>query len=129
MKKNLTSIPYPGGKGKRNNGFHGSLRRSWNDRGSRGNVIDDNLVLSFNFKFLVNILLVGGSILYGWFSLQERITSLEKEVLEAHNEIRNLLSKHQLEESAQLEELESKLKFYEKELNINPLSWRKRKKK
>ena len=35
----------------------------------------------------------------------------------------------ELEESAQLEELENKLKFYEKELNINPLSWRKRKKK
>jgi|TARA_R100001463_G_scaffold2576_3_gene10775 hypothetical protein len=98
-------------------------------RSYRGNVIDDNLVLSFNFKFLVNILLVGGSILYGWFSLQERITSLEKEVLEANDEIRNLMAKHQLEESAQLEELESKLKFYEKELNINPLSWRKRKKK
>jgi len=98
-------------------------------RSYRGNVIDDNLVLSFNFKFLVNILLVGGSILYGWFSLQERITSLEKEVLEANDEIRNLMAKHQLEESAQLEELESKLKFYEKELNINPLSRRKRKKK
>ena len=98
-------------------------------RSYRGNVIDDNLVLSFNFKFLVNLLLVGGSILYGWFSLQERITNLEKEVLEAHNEIRNLLAKHQLEESAQLEELEDKLKFYEKKLNINPLSWKKRKKK
>ena len=98
-------------------------------RSYRGNVIDDNLVLSFNFKFLVNILLVGGSILYGWFSLQERITSLEKEVLEANDEIRNLMAKHQLEESAQLEELEDKLKFYEKELNINPLSWKKRKKK
>jgi len=98
-------------------------------RSYRSNVIDDNLILSFNFKFLVNILLVGGSILYGWFSLQERITSLEKEVLEANDEIRNLMAKHQLEESAQLEELESKLKFYEKELNINPLSWRKRKKK
>ena len=96
-------------------------------RSYRSNVIDDNLVLSF--KFLVNVLLVGGSILYGWFSLQERITNLEKEVLEAHNEIRNLLSKHQLEESAQLEKLEDKLKFYEKELNINPLSWKKRKKK
>ena len=98
-------------------------------RSYRRNFIDDKLVLSFNFKFLGNVLLGGGSILYGWFSLQERITNLEKEVLEAHNEIRNLLAKHQLEESAQLEELEDKLKFYEKELNINPLSWKKRKKK
>ena len=92
-------------------------------RSYRTNVIDDNLVLSFNFKFLVNILLIGGSILYGWFSLQERITNLEEEVLEANNEILNLLAKHELEETAQLEELENKLKFYEKEFNINPLSW------
>ena len=98
-------------------------------RSYRSNVIDDNLILSFNFKFLANVFIVGGSILYAWFSLQERITNLEKEVLEANDEIRNLMAKHQLEESAQLEELESKLKFYEKELNINPLSWRKRKKK
>jgi hypothetical protein len=98
-------------------------------RSYRSNVIDDNLILSFNFKFLANVFIVGGSILYAWFSLQERITSLEKEVLEANDEIRNLMAKHQLEESAQLEELEDKLKFYEKELNINPLSWRKRKKK
>ena len=88
-------------------------------RSYRGNVIDDNLVLSFNFKFLVNILLVGGSILYGWFSLQERITSLEKEVLEANDEIRNLMAKHQLEESAQLEELESKFPKKGDKINKN----------
>jgi hypothetical protein len=98
-------------------------------RSYRTNVIDDNLVLSFNFKFLVNILLIGGSILYGWFNLQERITNLEEEVLEANNEILNLLAKHELEETAQLEELENKLKFYEKEFNINPLSWGKNRKK
>ena len=78
---------------------------------------------------MVNCLIVGGTILYGWFNLQERIEKLEEEILEANNEIRSLFAKHQLEESAQLEELENKLKFYEKELNINPLSWRKRKKK
>ena len=98
-------------------------------RSYRTNVIDDNLVLSFNFKFLVNCLFIGGAALYGWFSLQERIAKLEEEVLEAHAEIRSLMDKHQLEESAQLAELEEKLKFYEKELNINPLSWGKRKKK
>ena len=98
-------------------------------RSYRSNVIDDNLVLSFNFKFLVNCLIAGGAILYGWFSLQERIEKLEEEVLEANNEILNLLAKHELEETAQLEELENKLKFYEKEFNINPLSWGKNRKK
>lgn len=100
-------------------------------RSYRTNVIDDNLVLSFNFKFLVNILLIGGTIVYGWFSLQERIKNLEHEMVAANQEIRNLFDKHKLEETKSREQLEEKLSFYEKELqiNLNPMSWGKRKKK
>jgi len=100
-------------------------------RSYRTNVIDDNLVLSFNFKFLVNILLIGGTIVYGWFSLQERIKNLEHEMVAANQEIRSLFDKHKLEETKSREQLEEKLSFYEKELqiNLNPMSWGKRKKK
>ena len=89
----------------------------------------DSYAITINFKWLLQVCSLIGGLIYGFIEIENRITTLEKEVLEAHNEIRNLLAKHQLEESAQLEELENKLKFYEKELNINPLSWRKRKKK
>ncbi len=100
-------------------------------RSYRTNVIDDNLVLSFNFKFLVNILLIGGTILYGWFSLQERIKTLEDDLINANTDIRNLLAKHELEERTEREQLAEKVAFYEKELqiNLNPMSWGKRKKK
>ena len=100
-------------------------------RSYRTNVIDDNLVLSFNFKFLVNILLIGGTILYGWFSLQERIKTLEDNLINANTDIRNLLAKHELEERTEREQLAEKVAFYEKELqiNLNPMSWGKRKKK
>ena len=47
----------------------------------------------------------------------------------ADSEIEELLAKHEAEESAKRAELEAQLKFYEKEFNINPLSWGKRKKK
>jgi len=53
----------------------------------------------------------------------------KKKYLDAHTEIRLLIDKHKLEEDTQLADMENKLKFYEKEFNINPLSWRKRKKK
>ena len=95
----------------------------------RTGIIDDNAYITINWKLLVQLGVFIFGIGYTWMDLQGRISSLEEEVVEAHAEIRMLVSKHQLEESAQLEELESKLKFYEKELNINPLSWRKRKKK
>ena len=95
----------------------------------RTGIIDDNAYITINWKLLVQFGVLVFSLGYTWMDLQGRIASLEEEVLDAHVEIKLLVSKHQLEESIQLEEMESKLKFYEKELNINPLSWRKRKKK
>ena len=89
----------------------------------------DSYAITINFKWLLQVCALIGGLLYAFWEIENRITTLEKEVLEANDEIRNLMAKHELEESAQLEELEKKLKFYEKELNINPLSWRKRNKK
>ena len=98
-------------------------------RSYRTNVIDDNAVISINLKWMAQIIVLCSCLVWGYYLIETRIAKLEEGMLEANNEIRSLLAKHELEESAQLEELESKLKFYEKELNINPLSWRKRKKK
>jgi hypothetical protein len=98
-------------------------------RSYRTNVIDDNAVISINLKWMAQIIVLCSGLVWGYYRIETRIAKLEEGMLEANNEIRSLLAKHELEESAQLEELESKLKFYEKELNINPLSWRKRKKK
>ena len=98
-------------------------------RAYRTNVIDDNAVISINLKWMAQIIVLCSCLVWGYYRIETRIAKLEEGMLEANNEIRSLLAKHELEESAQLEELENKLKFYEKELNINPLSWRKRKKK
>ena len=95
----------------------------------RTGIIDDNAYITINWKLLVQFGVLVISLSYAWYDLQGRIKDLEEEVLDAHAEIRNLVDKHKLEESVQLEEMENKLKFYEKEFNINPLSWRKRKKK
>ena len=89
----------------------------------------DSYAITINFKWLLQVCSLIGGLIYGFIEIENRITTLEREVLEANDEIRSLMAKHELEESAQLAELEQKLKFYEKELNINPLSWRKRKKK
>ncbi len=95
----------------------------------RTGIIDDNAYITINWKLLVQFGVLVFSLGYAWYDLQGRIQDLEEEVLDAHTEIKLLVNKHQLEESIQLEEMETKLKFYEKEFNINPLSWRKRKKK
>ena len=48
---------------------------------------------------------------------------------EASEEIASLLQKHMIEEQTERQKLEERVAFYEKEFNINPLSWGKKKKK
>ena len=92
-------------------------------RSYRTAILDDNAIVSINLKWL------GQIAVYGYWQIETRIAKLEDNVLVANEQIGDLLSKHIMEERAEREELAEKVAFYEKEFNINPLSWGKRKKK
>ena len=98
-------------------------------RSYKGTVIDDNAVVSINLKWLGQLLVLVAMLVYGYWRIESRLGQLEDEMLTADVKIENLLDKHMEEERIQRNELEEKLSFYEKEFNINPLSWGKRKKK
>ena len=98
-------------------------------RSYRGTVVDDNLVLSFNFRFLAQAFMLVGMLVYGYWRIESRLGQLEAEMVTADVKIGDLLDKHMVEEKVQREQLEEKVNFYEKEFNINPLSWGKRKRK
>tara|TARA_R100000664_G_scaffold2996_1_gene7029 strand:+ start:2799 stop:3122 length:324 start_codon:yes stop_codon:yes gene_type:complete len=98
-------------------------------RSYRGTIIDDNAVISLNIKWLGQILFLAGCIVYGYWRIESRLADLEDKVSFADEQIGDLLSKHIVEERAEREELAEKVAFYEKEFNINPLSWGKKKKK
>ena len=66
---------------------------------------------------------------YGYWRIESRLGNLEEAMVTADIKIGDLLGKHIVEEALQREQLEEKVNFYEKEFNINPLSWGKRKKK
>ncbi len=97
-------------------------------RSYRGSIIDDNAVVSLNLKWLGQILVLVGCIVYGYYRIETRIGRLEDSMVEADEQIGDLLDKHMADEQVKREELEEKVSFYEKEFNINPLSWGKRKK-
>ena len=97
-------------------------------RSYRGSIIDDNAVISLNIKWLGQILFLAGCIVYGYWRIESRLADLEDKVSFADEQIGDLLSKHIVEERAEREELAEKVAFYEKEFNINPLSWGKKKK-
>jgi len=96
-------------------------------RSYRGTVVDDNLVLSFNFKFLAQAFMLVGMLVYGYWRIESRLGQLEEAMLAADIKIGDLLGKHIVEETLQREQLEEKVEWYER--NINPLSWGKKKKK
>ena len=99
-------------------------------RSYKGEVIGgDSYALTLNIKWLGQIFVLLGGLIYGYWQIENRIGNLEDEMLEADISIEDLLSKHMAEEQIKREELEEKVSFYEKEFNINPLSWGKRKKK
>mgnify|MGYP003116047291 FL=1 len=98
-------------------------------RSYRGAIVDDNAIISLNIKFLANVILAIGALVYGYWKVETRIATLEGKMLEANEQIGSLLDKHIVEERVERAELAKKVAFYEKEFNINPLSWGKRKKK
>ena len=98
-------------------------------RSIRGDVIDDNLALNINIKWLGQLLVLVGGLLYGAWRIENRITVLEQRMAEANDQISELVSKHISEERIRYEQMEKELQWYQKELNLNPLSWRKKKKR
>ena len=98
-------------------------------RSYRGTVVDDNAVVSINLKWLGQLLVLAGMLVYGYWRVERRLGGLENKMVAATVQIGSLLDKHIVEERAEREELAEKVNFYEKEFNINPLSWGKRKKK
>ena len=98
-------------------------------RSFNGAVIDDNFSINLNIKWLGQIIFLAGVLVYGFWTVESRIRSLEKGLEESKTEISALLNKHTAAETVKREELEERVSFYEKEFNINPFSWKKKRKK
>lgn len=98
-------------------------------RSYRGTVVDDNAVISINIKWLIQMCILIAGLVYSYYQVISRIDNLERRVSEADATITELVEKHITEENNRYAQMEKQLQWYEKELNLNPLSWRKKKKK
>ena len=98
-------------------------------RSYKGEGIGDSMAITINFKWALQICALVGALVYGYWEIEDMIGKLEHDMMEADISIEDLLEKHMVDEQIKREELEEKVSFYEKEFNINPLSWGKRKKK
>ena len=98
-------------------------------RSYRASVVGDNTVVSINLKWAGQVLILVAGLVYSYLQIENRIKELERRVELADNEIEELVSKHIAEEEAKIAQMEKEIEWYSKELNLNPLSWGKKKRK
>ena len=91
--------------------------------------IDDNMRISLNLRWLGQIILGVAFIVLGYLRIENRIGELERRVELSDAEIEELVSKHIAEEEVKIATMQEQLEWYQKELNLNPLSWGKKRKK
>jgi len=91
--------------------------------------LDDNMRISLNLKWLGQIIVGVGIIVMGYIRIENRIGELERRMELANGDIAELVEKHIEEEEVKITKMQEQLKWYEEELNLNPLSWGKKKKR
>ena len=98
-------------------------------RSYRGEVIGDSMAITINFKWLIQILVSNSMVVYSFWKIENRIQELERNMELALQEIEiNDLERKEAEQK-HIMEIQKQLEWYEQELNLNPLSWGKNKKR
>jgi len=98
-------------------------------RSYRGTILSDNAIISINLKWAFQVLALVAGLVYSYLQVENRIAELERRMELADSQILELVDKNMLEEQKEREVMEERISFFEKELNLNPFSWKKRKKK
>ena len=103
-------------------------------RSYKGEVIGDSMAITINFKWLIQILVFTGMLVYSFWKYETRLQELEREMKEAMGKIVAFEEARAKEEEEHIKQLEEQMQeqtvWIEKELgiNLNPFSWGKGKK-
>ena len=100
------------------------------DKGARsykGQIIGDSMSVTINFKWLLQLIVFVGMIVYGWWQLESRIQDLERNMVLALEEIDLHDQDRKAAEDKHVKDMEEEVSLLKKELNINPFSWGKKK--
>ena len=92
-------------------------------RSYKSEVIGDSMALTINFKWLLQLIVAVGMVVYGWWQLEARIQSLERNMGVATKQVELLNEERRLAEERHKKEMEAELSLLKTELNINPFSW------
>ena len=98
-------------------------------RSYKTQVIGDSMSVTINFKWLIQLIVVVSMAVYGFWKLEDRIQQLEGSLDTAMEQLLVIEDERKIEAAANLADLQEQLGWYERELNLNPFSWGKKKKK
>ena len=104
-------------------------------RSYRGSVIGDSMNLTINIRWWLQLFVLAGMLVYGWWQLETRIQELERNMGTATEQVEFLNEERRLAEEKHIRDLEAQMQqqaeWYEQELgiNFNPFSWGKGKNK
>ena len=93
------------------------------------NIIDDGMAVTINFKWLLQIIVGTAVAVYAFWKIEDRIQSLERDMQIAMDEIELHAEEMKKAEQKHMVEMEERMNWYEQELNLNPFSWGKKKRK
>ena len=78
-------------------------------RSYRGTLVDDNMVFSFNIKWLGQILVLCGMLVYGFWNIIARIETLEDGMAASTTQIGELVNRHIEDEQIRYAKMEEEL--------------------
>ena len=97
-------------------------------RSYKTQVIGDSMSVTINFKWLIQLIVVVSMAVYGFWKLEDRIQQLEGSLDSAMGQLLVIEDERKVQAAQNLADLQEQLGWYEKELNLNPFSWGKKKK-
>ena len=83
--------------------------------------IDDNFSVHLNIKWLIQLLVLTGTLVYSYFSVETQLRNTTRELELLSERVTKLEAKHE----AEIEDIQ---KWYKQSLELNPLKWGRNKK-
>ena len=98
-------------------------------RSYKGQILGDSMAITINFKWLLQIMAATAIVVYAFWKIEGRIQALERNMVLALEEIELHEEERKQAEKKHIKEMQEQMDWYQQELNLNPFSWGKKKKK
>lgn len=91
------------------------------------NIIGDSFNVTINLKWLLQLLILTASIVFYTVQLKNRFDEMSNQIDSNMAELQELIIIHEKESESKMTEMQETIKWYQGQLNVNPLSWGKKK--